>query len=41
MADRTWGSIVFNALIVAGFLVLVMTVMHSKNLNKVSCDWLT
>ena len=32
--DRTWGAVLFNAVIVAGFIVLVMTVMHSKNLNK-------
>merc|ERR1711953_904920 len=38
MADRTWGAVLFNAVIVAGFIVLVMTVMHSKNLNKVLSD---
>lgn len=35
MSDRTWGAVVFNALIVAGFIVLIMTVMHGKNVNKV------
>merc|ERR1712235_187055 len=35
MVDRTWGGVIFNALIVTGFLVLVMTIMHGKNINKI------
>ena len=38
MGDRTWSSVIFNAVIVAGFIVMVMTVMHSKNLNKALSD---
>ena len=38
MSDRTWSSVIFNAVIVAGFIVMVMTVMHSKNLNKALSD---
>ena len=38
MADRTWGAVIFNALIVTAFLVLVMSIMHSKNVNRILSD---
>ena len=38
MPDRSWGVVVFNSVIVAGFIILIMTIMQSKNLNKVLTD---
>ena len=35
MPDRSWTAIMFNSAIVAGFIILVMTIMQSKNLNKI------